>query len=88
MRPHLGSPAFGIDGDAGAEDAGEVGEEGHGQAGNVADSIRTIKLPSGGGNSYRRSIVQKAGAIANKIGSDNPFIVRLTIVEEYLILTI
>ena len=86
MRPHHGSPACGRDGDAGADDAGEVGEEGHGQAGNVADSIRTIKLPSGGGNSYRRSIVQKAGAIANKIGSNNPFIIRQTIfVEEYLL---
>ena len=89
MRPHHGSPASGIDGYAGAEDAGEVGEEGHGQAGDgAADSIKSIIMPSGGGNSYRLRVAPKGDARATKIGSNNPFIIRPTIVEEYLLLTI
>ena len=82
MRPHLGSLACGIDGYAGAENAGEVGEEGHGQVGDgEADSI----LPSGGGYSYRLGGVHMGeigDVIAWWFGTNNPFII--VVVEEIL----
>ena len=72
MRPHLGSLACGIDGYAGAEDAGEVGEEGHGQVRNRDGEASFTITPSGGGNIYRLGGVLKAGARATKIGTHNP----------------
>ena len=86
MRPHHGSPACSRDGYAGAKDAGDVVEKGHGQAEDeVADSIRSIILPSVGGYSYRLIFALKEEARATKVGSNNPFI--KMIVEESLLPT-
>ena len=60
------------DGDVGAEDSGEVGEDGRGQVGGggppASTTITVLPiLPSGGGNSGRFRNVAKKGCRVTKV---------------------